>query len=166
MVVGAIYRPPGTLTARLRSAVREQFEVALAAGKPVYALGDFNVNLLNADSADTVHFNSILRDLNMYQLITDPTHPHPVPSLLDLAVTNVSSPDVQVSVLPHLVADHFPIVVRPSAPRVRRFPTTICSRPWDRVDWDAFATDILCADWRPFYAAADVNDKLATFMCV
>ena len=52
MVVGAIYnyRSLGSSTARLRDAVREQFEVALAEGKPVYALGDFNVNLLNADS--------------------------------------------------------------------------------------------------------------------
>ena len=163
VVVGAIYRPPGTLTDRLRGAIREQFEAALAAGKPVYALGDFNVNLLNAASSDTVHFNSLLRDFNMSQLISDPTHPHPVPSLLDLAITNVSSLDVQVSVLPHLVADHLPIVVRPPALRVRRAPITICSRPWDSVDWEAFSADILNADWGPFYAATDVNDKLAIF---
>ena len=53
------YRPPGTLTTRLRDAIRVQFEVALATGKPVYILGDFNVNLLNVDATDTVHFNSL-----------------------------------------------------------------------------------------------------------
>ena len=166
VVVGAIYRPPGTLTARLRGAVRKQFEMALAAGKPVYALDDFNVNLLDANAADTVYFRSLLRDFNMTQLITEPTHPHPVPSLLDLVITNVSTDDAQVSVLPNLITDHFPIVVRPSAPRARRPPITVCSRPWDQVDWDLFAADILNTDWRPFYAAADVNDKLAIFMCV
>ena len=62
-----------------------------------------------------------------------------------------------------LVADHFPIVVRPSAPRVRRPPITVCSRPWDRVDWDEFSSDILNADWSSFYAADNVNDKLAIF---
>ena len=70
---------------------------------------------------------------------------------------------LQVSVLPHLVVDHFPIVVRPPAPRVRRALITVCSRPWDGVDWEAFSADILSADWGPFYAAADVNDKLAIF---
>ena len=164
VVVGAIYRPPGTLTVRLCGAIREQFEMALAAGKPVYALGDFNVNMLSADSADTVHFNSLLRDFNMSQLISEPTHPHPVPSLLDLAVTNVPSADIHVSVLPDIVADHLPIVVRPPASHVRRPPTTICSRPWNRVDWDAFSADILNADWGLFYAADDVNSKLAIFM--
>ena len=164
VIVGAIYRPPGTLTVRLRGAIREQLEMALAAGKPVYALGDFNVNLLSANSADTVHFNSLLRDFSMSQLISEPTHPHPVPSLLDLAVTNVPSADIQVSVLPHIVADHLPIVVRPPAPRMRRPPTVISSRPWDRVDWDAFSADILNADWEPFFASDDVNDKLAIFM--
>ena len=85
---------------RLRDALREQFEMALAAGKPVYVLGDFNVNLFAVDCADTVHFNSLLRDLNMSQLITDPTHPHPVSSLLDLVITNVSFPHLRASVLP------------------------------------------------------------------
>ena len=89
-VVGAIYRPPGALTLRLRDALREQFEMALAAGQPVYVLGDFNVNLFAVDRADTVHFNSLLRDLNMSQLITDPTHPHPVSSLLDLIMSDAS----------------------------------------------------------------------------
>ena len=68
VVVGAIYRPPGTLTDRLRGAIREQFEVALAVGKPVYVLGDFNVNLLNVSSSDTVHFNSLLSDFDMSHL--------------------------------------------------------------------------------------------------
>ena len=164
VIIGAIYRPPGALTARLRDAIREQLEMALAVGKPVYVLGDFNVNLLTANSVDTVHFNSLLRDLNMTQLITDPTHPLPVSSLLDLVITSVSSSDVRASVLPDLIADHFPIVVRPSAPRLRCPPITISSRPWHHVDWDKFSTDIAHANWEAFYAAADVNDKLAIFM--
>ena len=53
MVVGAVYRPPGVLSARLCGAVRGQFESALATGKPVYVLGDFNVNLLTSDTADS-----------------------------------------------------------------------------------------------------------------
>ena len=45
-------------------------------------------------------------DLHLAQLITEPTHPHPVPSLLDLAITNVSVANVHVSVLPHLIVDY------------------------------------------------------------
>ena len=82
----------------------------------------------------------------------------------DQAVTNVPSADIHVSVLPDIVADHLPIVVRPPASRVCRTPTTICSRQWNRVDWDAFSADILSADWGLFYAADDVNSKLAIFM--
>ena len=166
VIVGAIYRPPGALTARLRDAVRAQFEMALAVGKPLYVLGDFNVNLLTNDTADAVNFNMLLRDLNLFQLVTEPTHPHPVPSLLDLAITNVSSPDVQVSVLPDLIADHLPIIIKPTAPRLRRPPVTISVRAWRDVDWRAFCADIMCADWRPFYTAADVNEKLAVFMSI
>ena len=80
-MVGAVYRPPGVLSARLRGAVRGQFESALARGKPVYVLGDFNVNLLTPDTANARNFNLLLSDLNLAQLVTEPTHPHPVPSL-------------------------------------------------------------------------------------
>ena len=165
IVVGTVYRPPGALSARLRRSVRSQLESALARGKPIYVLGDFNVNLLN-DNADRRNFNALLGDLNLAQLITEPTHPYPVPSLLDLAITSASVENVQVSVLPHLVADHYPIVIRPSAPRQRFPPASIRSRPWHRVDWNAFSLDILQADWDLFYSATDVNSKVSCFMRV
>ena len=166
VVVGAVYRPPGALSARLRAALRDQLESALAKGKPVYVLGDFNVDLLSSDSADSRNFNVLLNDLNLTQLVREPTHPHPVPSLLDLAITSASVENVHVCVLPHLIADHYPIVIKPSAPKRRHPPTTIRSRPWHRVDWNAFSLDILNADWDSFYAATDVNTKVSHFMRV
>ena len=166
VIVGAIYRPPGALTVRLCDTLRGHFEVALATGKPVFVLGDFNVNLLNPDTADSRNFTSLLSDLNLVQLITGPTHPCPTPTLLDLALTNVPSVIDNVSVLPDLLADHYPIIIRPSSSKPRQPTSTICSRPWHRVDWNAFSLDILNANWNFFYSATDVNDKLYHFMSV
>ena len=90
----------------------------------------------------------------------------PVPSFLDLAISSASVENVHVSVLPHLIADHYPIVIKPSAPKRRHPPTTIRSRPWHRVDWNALSLDILNADWDSFYAATDVNTKVSHFMRV
>ena len=164
VVVGAIYRPPGVLSAQTRGAIRGQLELALATGKHVFALGDFNVNLLASDTADARSFCMLLKDLNLTQLVTKPTHPHPVSSLLDLAITSASAESVQVTVLSHLVADHYPIIIRPSAPRVRHSPSVIRSRPWYRIDWNAFSLSVLNADWECFYSATSVNDKLSCFM--
>ena len=44
VVVGAIYRPPGTSTPRGLELIEEQLRAAVATGKPVIALGDFNFN--------------------------------------------------------------------------------------------------------------------------
>ena len=142
------------------------FESALAIGKPLYVLGDFNVNLLISDAADSRNFNLLLNDLNLTQLVTEPTHPQPVPSLLDLAITSASVGNVEVSVLPHVVADYCPIIIRSTAPRPRHPPSAIRSRPWHRVDWNAFSLDILNADWNCFYSATDVNTKVSCFMRV
>ena len=65
VIVGVIYRPPGALTVRLRDVLRVHFEVALATGKPVFALGDFNVNILNSAASDSRNISSLSSDLNL-----------------------------------------------------------------------------------------------------
>ena len=166
VTVGAVYRPPGALTVRLRAALRGQLETAIGVGKPVYVLGDFNVNLLNSETSDAVNFNALLSDLSLSQLVREPTHPHPVPALLDLAITSAPSPSLQVSVLSDLIADHYPLIMRPTANRSRQSPSVVQFRPWHQVDWSAFSADIICAEWDRFYSAANVNDKLAIFMSI
>ena len=121
--------------------------------------------MLNSETTDSRNFTSLLQDLNLNQLIREPTHPYPTPALLDLALTNVHAvPDVRV--LPDLLADHYPIIIRPSFKRSRQPPPVIYSRPWHRVDWNAFSLDILNANWDSFYLASDVNTKLSHLMSV
>ena len=50
----------------------------------------------------------------------------------------------------YFIADHYPIVIKPSAPKRRHPPTTIRSRPWHRVDWNTHSLEILNADWDSF----------------
>ena len=166
VVVGAIYRPPGGPTSRCLGNIRNQLQAAVARGKPVFALGDYNINLLNPDGPGVRGFKTILSDLNLEQLINNPTHLHPTPTLLDLVVTNVTGLRDSARVLPEPVADHQPVLICAPVPRERRRPTTTTLRPWRRVNWDALNLSLLLADWESLYTTDIIDDKLDAFMTV
>ena len=164
VVIGSIYRPPGGPTTEDIENLRVQLQIALTSGKPTFVLGDFNINLLRPEAPGVRGFNTMLADLNLYQLVDKPTHLHPTPTLLDLVLTNVTGLQSSVRVLPEPIADHQPVLINVPIRRNRRRPTKVTARPWSHVDWDALCLSLLLMDWEPFYAADDINDKLALFM--
>ena len=84
---GAIYRPPGSSTARGLGHIEEQLQSAAATGRLVIASGDFNLDMLDETEPGTRDFKRILNDLSLEQVVIKATHIHPTPTLLDLAVT-------------------------------------------------------------------------------
>ena len=164
VIVGVIYRPPATPTARTLNILRAELSGAIAIGKPVYVLGDFNINLLNLNGPGVRNFCAMVNDLSLHQLIDKPTHLHPIPTLLDLIVTNQTGLHDFVKILPEPVADHQPVLLCAPSQRQRRRPTTYTVRPWERTDWDALCLNLLCANWDPLYTASTVNNKLTELM--
>ena len=128
VIVGVINRPPATPTARTLNILRAELQGAIATGKPVYVLGDFNINLLNPNGPGVRNFCAMLNDLSLHQLIDKPTHLHPIPTLLDLIVTNQTGLHDFVKILPEPVADHQPVLLCAPSQRQRRRPTTYVHR--------------------------------------
>ena len=68
-VIGAIYRPPdGRLSDDLDS-LRSQLLEALGTGRPVFLLGDVNVDLLRLERPDTAQYSTLLTELSLIQLV-------------------------------------------------------------------------------------------------
>ena len=167
VIVGVIYRPPGSSTARGLELIEEQLRAATATGKPLVVLGDFNFDMLDDSKPGTRDFKRIINDVNLMQLVEEPTHIHPTPTLLDLILTNLTDLQSSARVLPEPVADHQPVTFSAPVGRQRRpRPAPVTTRPWGRMDWDAFCLRLLTADWERLYSTAAVDGKLAAFMGV
>ena len=167
VVVGALYRPPAAPAGRGLELIELQLRAAVSTGKPVVAMGDYNINMMNTEEPTSRRLQTVMSDLGLRQLVDQPTHLHPTPTLLDLAITNLTEVPVTSLVLPDAVADHQPILVKTQLGRRRRTrPPPVTSRSWSRVDWDALRLTLLMADWGQFQAAASVDDKLTAFMAV
>ena len=135
----------------------------------MFCLGDFNINLLRSDGPDVRPYLSVLNHLNLFQLVTAPTHHHPTESLIDHIITNVPGLEPSVTVLPVPIADHLTVIVRTSFHRERHTSKSFkpfTTRLWRKVNWDALSVDILYADWSSLYEAAHVDDKLEAFLSI
>ena len=164
--VGVIYRPPDAPVTSSLENMRELLMAARCHGQPIYLLGDINLNVLDTQSTQVRRYCSMVGELGMAQLVSQPTHLHPVPAALDHVLTDQLDPAPAVSVLPDAISDHQPVIVAARLGRVRRPPEWRTARPWRRCDWDAVSLALLEADWSRVDDATDVNDCVREFMSI
>ena len=165
-MVGVLYRPPGSTVSRFIDSLRDQLLDALASGKPVFLLGDVNIDVSRPSSSGVAAYTALLNELNLHQLVDRPTHLQPTPTILDHVVTNQPDTRASVAVLSEAIGDHQPVTCSAALPKVRRKPEYRETRRWDRADWSAICLDFLLADWEPVFGAIDVDTKLDEFMLV
>ena len=84
----------------------DQLRDALAAGRPTFYLGDVNVDAMRQDTPICRRYMRVLNDLGLQQLVTEPTHPEPTPTLLYHIITDVDQLHLSVSVLYEHISDH------------------------------------------------------------
>ena len=165
VTVGVAYRPPSSSLPDSLDDLYSQLHTVHSAGKPVFLLGDFNINLLRPTEPSVRRYLSMLSDLSLFQLVTKPTHVNSISSsLIDHIISN--QPNVAVEVLPEPIADHRTIIVRPSFKRLKCRPKPFTTRMWQNVNWDKLCLDLLYADWASLYEANTVDEKLDAFLRV
>ena len=163
-MVGAVYRPPDGRLSQELDELRSQLLDVIGAGKPIYLLGDLNVDLLRPEKTETVQYSALLTDLNLVQLVSQPTHPGSTPSLIDHIVTNQTEAVIPASVVPAHASDHDLIVAEAPFPRARRQSREVCMRSMERVDFDHQCLDLLTSDWSSMCGAGDVTAAYSAFL--
>ena len=131
----------------------------MAKGKPIYALGDLNFDILRPDKAGVTAYTQLLSSLSLSQLITDATHPGPNPSLLDHIITSHPDLTTDARVTACSISDHDLITASINGLKRRKPPATISVRSTRDLNQDAFCLDLLLADWSAVYQAASTEDK-------
>ena len=129
-----------------------------------YLLGDMNLDVSRPEARGVRLYLQLLDELQLHQLIREPTHPCPTPTTLDHVITNMPPERSSTSVVDDDISDHLPIIVNTAVPKPRRVARTYTCRPWHRADWDALCLDLLLSDWTEFDGATDVNELLDIFM--
>ena len=75
----------------------------------MYLLGDMNLDVSKPDARGVRQYQRLLDELQLYQLVDEPTHPHPTPTILDHVITNVPPEMCKTCVITEDTSDHLPV---------------------------------------------------------
>ena len=162
-VLGAAYRPPDSPAGALTD-LRDQLEGIISLNKPLFLLGDFNLDTLDHNKPGVRQYVTMLHDLGLHQLIQQPTHPAATPSLIDHIITNIPGISQHAKVVPSHISDHDLVFLDAPFPRVKPARRQITVRSTKDTDFNHLKLDLLLADWDPVYRAASTDNKYAEFL--
>ena len=113
LIIGVIYRPPNTDVHLFNEYLSNILDMIKCEKKTSYLLGDYNLNLINADShAPTQEFVDIMYSNSLFPSITKPTRVNTKSAtLIDNIFGNdiMKNTDVFTGILYTDISDHFPI---------------------------------------------------------
>ena len=111
VVVGVIYRPPNTDIYEFNKKFLELLSIVHRENKLVYLLGDYNVNLLNAENhIPSAEFLEIFYSNGFLPLITKPTRIQNSFTLIDNIFSNqIYDNEIMSGILHTDISDHLPI---------------------------------------------------------
>ena len=113
IIVGVVYRPPDTDMNNFNHYLESLLHNIRLENKQVYLLGDWNINLLNADKhAPSQDFLNLMYSDNIFPVITKPTRvTDKSATLIDNIFTDnvLKSDKVLTGILHSDITDHYPI---------------------------------------------------------
>ena len=112
VVVGQIYRPPNTNVDLFNECISSILQRVKRENKILYLLGDYNINILNADThTSTSEFLEIMYESSLFPVITKPTRVRDDTStLIDNIFTNdIVNGNFINGIIVSALSDHFPV---------------------------------------------------------
>ena len=126
--VGTMYRAPdGTISTDIDT-IRRQLEELIVRAKPLFLLGDLNIDIASDKSTGVIRYKAMLSDLNLHQLIHQPTRLGDPGTIIDHIITNL--PDIQqhAAVVAAHISDHEMVTLEALQRNSRLAPRTATVR--------------------------------------
>ena len=142
-IIGVIYRHPGCSI----KTFQKNFETLIfnlsVSRKPVYIVGDFNINV--SDGSNYEYINSI-SSLGYHQFVKSPTRYNSnnnSSSIIDHFYSNQSQNNIQVKILISDISDHFPLLAWIGNPCIKNNrPKKISCRDMKSFSAEAYNEDL------------------------
>ena len=170
VLIGCVYRVPNTDAKHFIDDMNTHLDVMDIDNKEIYIMGDFNLNLLNADAHENtnIFFNAMLAH-NLYPIIDKPTRISRTSSTLIDNIFSNSLHDKSSGLIIADISDHLPIFCVVNQMHV--FPNTqsnvpIKTRNISFENIRKFKNELKDIDWTQIYEIDDVNDCYNKFMYI
>ncbi len=163
-IVCVAYRPPDSQVSCIREELKPRCIEALLMGKQVVIMGDLNCNLLNPSCVEAKVLTDTFSELNMTQLIKDPTritsHSR---SLLDVIMISCPLIVKDSGVVDIGISDHSMVFCTLKLKAIKPSPTHLYARSLKHYDPNQFVTELSLLPFDMVVSAQDAEDKLHLF---
>lgn len=164
--VGVVYRTIETSVSEFLDSFEEVFFNIVPVCDHVLCMGDINIDLLDLDDNGTKKFNSLIDDLNLQQLISEPTRLSLTKnSLLDIVIcskdTEIGSSGVEY--LNNLRTDHELVYCYLKETKNRFTPVYKTFRDYSNFDYDKFVLDLCSLPLIDIVYINDIDEKIQHF---
>ena len=168
MIIGVIYRPPGT---DIRSSSDELIKILNKIKidkKTLYLLGDYNANLINIDKhTPTQELLDMLYSYLLLPLVTKPTR---VTTTTATLIDNIFTNDLEnldkafTGILYSDVTDHFPIFYIDNTQTGKTAPKFILKRLYTPANSKKFSEQLNNQDWSEILNSQNVKEANAKYL--
>ena len=166
VLVGVAYRPPNTSIEQFVNIMSPLLDGLRKESKPCYLMGDFNINLLNADShVHTGEFLEMMYSNSFTPLITKPTRITPLSATLidNIYTTFKPNRDCVNGILCSDVSDHFPIFSIDQAIPISREEHNHCFRQYNESNISKFLSALDQTEWTDVTDIVDCQQSFSKF---
>ena len=166
ILVCVAYRPDDCPLSFFEDTLKPAYIQGLALNRPIVILGDLNCDDLDSTCREYTALNSFAREMNLKQLIEQPTRiTATTESLLDIIFVSVASSVRRSGVINVPISDHLPVYVELEVKPPKPSPQYISVRSYRNYDPELFTVDLaLHSDpLLSVFDGSDVNIKLNTF---
>ena len=167
IIVGVIYRPPGTVVNECNILVNEILSKIQMEGKICYLMGDYNINLFNYDvHSPTAELVDLMYSHSFVPLINRPTRiTNQSATLIDNIFTNnyLNLCQCMEAVLVTDISDHFPVVHINWNYTADNSELYIKERSNNHRKRQAFSQAIQNIDWNNIYDMSNTQSAFTSF---
>ena len=167
LVVGVIYRPPGTDLKLFNEDINSLLNLLKNENKLCYLMGDYNINLLNyGKHSDTTEFVDILHGHSFISLINRPTRvKQQSATLIDNIFTNcyLNIENTFQCIIYTDITDHFPIIHVDYEMKEINADTYAIQRNLSQKNQIEFRKDMGSLDWGSVFNERDTQAAFSRF---
>ena len=167
IIIGVIYRPPGQDIKEFNIFKEVLLSKIMHNEKPVYLMGDFNINLLNEDVHTlTNDFLNIMSSNSLYPSITKPTRiTSNSATLIDNIFTNSKSYQTSGIIITD-ISDHLPVFITTDLKlhrnNIDKLETDV--RQFNAENMKCFKSELGKVNWENLCSEGDANKSYKCFI--
>lgn len=166
LIIGVLYRPPNTDVIKFNEQLGEVLDVVKRENKDLYIMGDFNINLLEAENhPPSADFIDTLFANHIFPLISKPTRiTKDKASLIDNIFHNNLGDNEQINgILFTEISDHFPIFTINLDTNIDSRTGYDIKRNYNSNNVDKFCQNIQQFDWQEILFDEDGKHAFHSF---